>query len=70
MAYIRTPTLFSRGSRVIYADICTINGRSSMSFSTVCRWVRKYNAAKGSVINAYRSDRSTVNILKLLKTIN
>ena len=33
----------------IYADICNFYGSNSMSFSTVCRWVRKFSADLGPV---------------------
>ena len=37
---IKTCALLSRSSTYIYADICTVYGCNSMSFPTVCRWVR------------------------------
>ena len=43
-ADIQTCALLSRSSTDIYADTCTVYGSNSMSFSTVCRWVRKFSA--------------------------
>ena len=54
---IKTRTLFSRSSTDIYADIYTVYGRNSMSFSTVCRWVRKFSADVGPVISAPKCGR-------------
>ena len=46
-ADIKTCTLLSRSSTDIYADICTVYGSNSISFSTVCRCVRKFSADVG-----------------------
>lgn len=35
----------TRASDDIYADICTVHGSNQMSFSTVCRWVKKFSWA-------------------------
>ena len=43
-AAIKTRALLSIGSTDIYADICTVYVSNSMSFSTVCRQVRDFNA--------------------------
>ena len=34
-AYIKTHALLGKASKDIYADICTVSGSNSMSFSTV-----------------------------------
>ena len=43
-ADIQTCALLSRSSTDIYADICTVYDSYSMSFSSVCRWVRNFSA--------------------------
>ena len=50
---IKTQALLNRSSMGIYADICTVYGSNSMSFFTVCRWVRKFNADMGPVIKLF-----------------
>ena len=48
-ADIKTRTLLSRCSTDIYADICTVYGSNLMSFSTICRRVKKFSAGAESV---------------------
>ena len=55
---IKTRALLSRGSTDIYADICTVYGSNSMSFSTVCRQVRDFSAGVGYVTSAPKYCRS------------
>ena len=57
-ADIKTRALLSRGSTDIYADICTVYISNSMSFSTICRQVRDFNAGVGSVTSAPKYCRS------------
>ena len=57
-ADIKTRALLSRGSTDIYADNCTVYVSNSMSFSTVCRQVRDFSAAVGSVSGAPKYCRS------------
>ena len=57
-ADIQTCALLSRSSTDIYADISTLYGCNSMSFSTVCRWVRKFSEDLEPVTNAPKSGRS------------
>ena len=57
-ANIKTRTFLSRGSTDIYVDICTVYVSNSMSFSTVCRQVRDFNAGVGSVTSATKYCRS------------
>ena len=47
-ADIKTCDLLSRSSTDIYVDICAVYGSNSMSFSTVCRLVKKFSADKCS----------------------
>ena len=56
-AYIKTRALLSKASQDIYADICIVYSSNSMSFSTVCRWVRKFSAGVESVTSAPKSGR-------------
>ena len=66
-AGIKTRALLSKGSKDIYADICTVYVSNSMSFSTVCRQVRDrsvqaqlflVSAGVGSVTSAPKYCRS------------
>ena len=57
-ADIKTCALLSRCSKDIYVDICTFYGSKSMSFSTVCRWVRKFSADLGPDTSAPKPGRS------------
>ena len=57
-ADIKTRALLTRGSTVIYADICTLCGSNLMYFSIVCRQVRKFSAGVGSVTSAPKLCRS------------
>ena len=57
-ADIKTRALLIRGSTDIYADICTVYGSNLMSFSIVCRRVRKFSAGVLSVTSAPRPCRS------------
>ena len=66
-ADIKTHTLLSSSSTDIYADICTVYGSNSMSFSTVCRWERKLSADVGPVTSSPRSDRSKPVVQRLFK---
>ena len=56
---IKTRTLLSRSSTDIYADINSVYGSNAMSFSTLCRWVRKLSADVGPVISTPKSGIST-----------
>ena len=49
MADINTRTFLSRGPKDIYADISTVYDINLMSFSTVCRRIRKFSAGEASV---------------------
>ena len=51
-ADIMTRALLSRSSTDIYADISTVYNSNQMSFSTVCRWVRKFSAGVDLVKSA------------------
>ena len=70
-AYINTRGLLGKASKDIYADICTVYGSNTMSFSTVCRWVRKFSAGVESVTSAPKSGRpksaSSPNIVENIK---
>ena len=55
---IHNHALLSRSSTDIYVDLCTVYGSNSMSFSTVCRWVRHLSADVGPVTSAPKSGRS------------
>ena len=57
-ADIKTRALLSRGSKDIYADICTVYVSNLMSFSTICRQVRDFSAGVGSVTSAPKYCRS------------
>ena len=57
-ADIKTRALLIRGSTDIYADICTVYGSNLMSFSIVCRRVRKFSAGVMSVTSAPKPCRS------------
>ena len=59
-ADIKTGALLSRCSTDIYADIrlSTVYCSISISFSTLCRWVRKFSADLGPVISAPKSGKS------------
>ena len=57
-ADIKTHTLFNRSSTDIYADIYSVYGSYSMSFSTVCRLVSNFSADVGPVISAHKCVRS------------
>ena len=68
---IKTRALLSRSSTDIYADIYTIYGSNSISFSTVCRWVWKFSADVGPVISAPKSCRSkSASSLKIVEKKN
>ena len=57
-ADIKIRALLSSGSTDITADIRTVYGSNLMSFSTICRRVRKFSAGVESVISVPKYCRS------------
>ena len=59
MAFIRgrSLTLLRLKSKDIHQEVCDIYGDGQMSFSTICRWVAKFQSGQQRLKDAARPDR-------------
>ena len=75
-AYIRGRSLLGLKSKDIHQEVCDIYGDGQMSFSTICRWVAKFQSGQQQLKDAARPGRPVTSttpknvekIRELLKT--